>query len=440
MSSFVANNAVLNAAATPFTPSFEANAPYDVEQHLYDSPANIAHDNQVAISFLTAHNAPAEFWEQAGYEDPRLSGPRVQAAHPGAVLLLDAMEREWEDRIAKLEKRVDLMHLSSDISDTNVTGLIAPTPLASPQSSLHHRQDQGVPLPPSPPWSPAPVRQMVERSQKKKNRKNPMTRSGQRCRPSDKSRQVRMKLKVEVAGLQDRYGVTHTGNIGTMLMDEIAHVNEHIDSHREEIENIEKDVSKLHEWTMLMDDATEKQAADINLLKGEMIMLKDLVQGLIAQTGRMEDDRVHLTCCLSELTREVRDLQRKCQGEEVRVEEEEPMILEQAESPPAQFVVLVKGQLIPINDEVIEIHEEEFYRNVRVVHRDTPCPCGRGLHWGQTQFSGPRHCKYIVRKWKMCLAMTHLVHHKYIQNVQANFLRELPAQEMLSTFMVFLVM
>src|ERR1700709_522677 len=96
--------------------------------------------------------------------------------------------------------------LSSDISDTNVTGLVAPTPLASPQSSLRHRQDQGVPLPPSPPWSPAPVRQMVERSQKKKNRKSPMTRSGQRCHPSDKSRQVRMKLKVEVAGLQDRYG------------------------------------------------------------------------------------------------------------------------------------------------------------------------------------------------------------------------------------------
>src|ERR1700710_2280297 len=97
-------------------------------------------------------------------------------------------------------------HLSSDISDINVTEPIAPIPLLSPQSSLCHRQDQGVPLPPSPPWSPAPVRQMVERSQRKKNRKNPMTRSGQRCRPSDKSRQVRMRLKVEVAGLQDRYG------------------------------------------------------------------------------------------------------------------------------------------------------------------------------------------------------------------------------------------
>jgi hypothetical protein len=111
MSTFVANNAVLNVAATPFTPSFETDAPYDVEQHLYDSPANIAHDNQVAVNFLTAHNAPVEFWEQAGYDDPRLSRPRVQADHPGAVLLLDAMEREREDRIAKLEKRVDLMYV-----------------------------------------------------------------------------------------------------------------------------------------------------------------------------------------------------------------------------------------------------------------------------------------------------------------------------------------
>ncbi|KAF9789540.1 hypothetical protein BJ322DRAFT_1177836 [Thelephora terrestris] len=113
MSAPAVNNIALNAAATPFdfTPSFETDAPYLVEQHLYDSPANIAHDNQVAVDFLTAHNAPAEFWEQAGYEDPRLSGPRVAPAHPGAVLLLDRMEREREDRIAKLEKRVDLMYV-----------------------------------------------------------------------------------------------------------------------------------------------------------------------------------------------------------------------------------------------------------------------------------------------------------------------------------------
>ncbi|KAF9781503.1 hypothetical protein BJ322DRAFT_1022916 [Thelephora terrestris] len=173
--------------------------------------------------------------------------------------------------------------------------------------------------------------------------------------------------------------ITHTGNFGTMLADEIAHVNERIDSRCEEIENIEKDVSKLQEWTMLMDNATEKQAADIDLLKGETITLKDLVQSLIIQTGRLEDNRVRLTRCVSELTGEVRDLQRRCQGEEVRVEEEEPMIPEQAKSRPARFVVPVEGQLIPIDDEVIKICKEEFYRNVGVVHRDSPCPHGRGL-------------------------------------------------------------
>ncbi|KAF9778016.1 hypothetical protein BJ322DRAFT_1114554 [Thelephora terrestris] len=229
MSAFDANTAMLNAAATPFTPSFETDAPYVMEQHLYDTPAAIAQDNEASINFLTAHNAPPQFWEEAGYEDPRLD--RFDAPHagargllsrmseaeyndpirahldrPGVPRLLDAMERDREDRIIRLERRMDTMHLSSGTSAINAAELIAPTPPASPQSSLRHRQDQGIHLPPSLPWSPAPVRQMVERSQKKKNRKNPMTRSGQRCRPSDKSRQVRMKLKVEVAGLQDRYG------------------------------------------------------------------------------------------------------------------------------------------------------------------------------------------------------------------------------------------
>ena len=49
---------------------------------------------------------------------------------------------------------------------------------------------------------------MVERTLKKQ-RKSPMTRSGQRCRPSSKSRQVRMRLKLEVASLQEKYGVDY---------------------------------------------------------------------------------------------------------------------------------------------------------------------------------------------------------------------------------------
>jgi hypothetical protein len=46
---------------------------------------------------------------------------------------------------------------------------------------------------------------MVERTSKKP-RKSPMTRSGQRCHPSSKSCQVQMRLKLEVANLQDKYG------------------------------------------------------------------------------------------------------------------------------------------------------------------------------------------------------------------------------------------
>ncbi|KAF9790305.1 hypothetical protein BJ322DRAFT_1017051 [Thelephora terrestris] len=82
-------------------------------------------------------------------------------------------------------------------------------------------------------------------------------------------------------------------------------------------------------------------------LKGEMITLKDLIRGLVAQmnlipslvdqVSRLEDDRVRLTRCVSELTGEVRDLQRRRNKPEVRVEEEELMIPERAESPPAHF-------------------------------------------------------------------------------------------------------
>ncbi|KAF9789375.1 hypothetical protein BJ322DRAFT_1177384 [Thelephora terrestris] len=195
MSAYVANNALLNAAATPFdfSPSLETDAPLNVEQHLYDTPANIAHDNQVAVDFLVTHNAPAEFWEQAGWA-------------PGVTPMQDAMEQEREDRILKLERRMDVMSLSSDTLVIDAMERTAPTQLLTPLSSLRRLQDRGVPLPQSPPWSPVPSRQLVERTQKN-SRKSPMTRTGQRCRPSDKSQQVRMKLKVEVAGLQDRYGV-----------------------------------------------------------------------------------------------------------------------------------------------------------------------------------------------------------------------------------------
>jgi hypothetical protein len=89
------------------------------------------------------------------------------------------------------------------------------------------------------------------------------------------------------------------------------------------------------------------------------------------------------------LTGEVRDLQRRCNEPEVRVEEEEPMIPSRAESPAARFAVRYENRLVPIDDEVVEIQEEEFYRNVGVVRRDTPrpgytpgvAPPHGGCHW-----------------------------------------------------------
>jgi hypothetical protein len=123
--SFNTNAALLDAVATPFAPSFETDAPYDVEQHLYDSPAAIARDNEVAIDFLTTHNAPPQFWEAASYEDPRLD--HLEAPHAGArrllssmaeaeyrprvTPLLDAMEQEREDRILRLERRMNTMYV-----------------------------------------------------------------------------------------------------------------------------------------------------------------------------------------------------------------------------------------------------------------------------------------------------------------------------------------
>ncbi|KAF9782444.1 hypothetical protein BJ322DRAFT_1111308 [Thelephora terrestris] len=186
--------------------------------------------------------------------------------------------------------------------------------------------------------------------------------------------------------------VIHTGNVGSMLMDEIAHVNERVDGRQDEIENLEKDVAVLQDWTMKTDDAAEKQAADLDMLKGEMITLKDLVRSLIAKTGELEDDKVRLTRRISELTGEVRDLQRRCNEPEVRVEEEEgeevlhragsPIIPNRAESPPACLLVRHENRLVPIDDEVIEIGSDEFYQNVGVVRRDTPRPEFVSTSWG----------------------------------------------------------
>ncbi|KAF9783179.1 hypothetical protein BJ322DRAFT_1110067 [Thelephora terrestris] len=133
------------------------------------------------------------------------------------------------------------------------------------------------------------------------------------------------------------------------------------------------------------------QGTDIDLLKGELTTLKDLVRALVTKTGELEDGKVRLTRHVSELTGEVRDLQRRCNEPEVRVEEEElevphragsPIIPNRAESPPARLLVRHENRLVPVDDEVIEIGSDEFYQNVGVVRRDTPRPEFVSTPWG----------------------------------------------------------
>ncbi|KAF9784734.1 hypothetical protein BJ322DRAFT_1021421 [Thelephora terrestris] len=134
------------------------------------------------------------------------------------------------------------------------------------------------------------------------------------------------------------------------------------------------------------EDSIVRQGANIDLLKGELTTLKDLVRALITKTGELEDHKVRLTRRISELTGEVRDLQRRCNRPEVQVEEEELEVLEQAESPPAHLVVQYKNRLVPIDDEVVEIQEEEFYRNVRV-EDDSP-DHGYGYDFAEEPMAG----------------------------------------------------
>ncbi|KAF9780639.1 hypothetical protein BJ322DRAFT_1023869 [Thelephora terrestris] len=171
--------------------------------------------------------------------------------------------------------------------------------------------------------------------------------------------------------------VIHTSNVGTMLMDELAYVQAQVDSRKEDIAALEEWKGTAQDIMQGQEDVIVRQGADIDMLKGEFVTLKDLIRGLITKTGELEDDKVLLTRRVSELTGEVRDLQRRCNEPEVRVEEEELEVPERAESPPARLLVQYKNRLIPIDDEVVEIREEEFYRNVGVVRRDTPHPVRR---------------------------------------------------------------
>ncbi|KAF9784395.1 hypothetical protein BJ322DRAFT_1021161 [Thelephora terrestris] len=168
--------------------------------------------------------------------------------------------------------------------------------------------------------------------------------------------------------------VIHTNNVGTMLMDELAYAQTRIDNRKEATKKLEEWKESMQDVIHGQEDSIIRQLADIDLLKGELTTLKDLVRALVTKTGELEDDKVRLTRRVSELTREVRELQRRCSEPEVRIEEEEPMIPHRAKSPPARFVVPVEGRLVLIDDEVIKIGSDKFYENLGVVRCDTPRP------------------------------------------------------------------
>jgi hypothetical protein len=61
--------------------------------------------------------------------------------------------------------------------------------------------------------------------------------------------------------------VIHTGNVGSMLMDEITHVNERVDGRREEIEKLEKEFLGCHEGILKIEDEQEQHGMAIDRLK-----------------------------------------------------------------------------------------------------------------------------------------------------------------------------
>ncbi|KAF9779342.1 hypothetical protein BJ322DRAFT_1024699 [Thelephora terrestris] len=102
--------------------------------------------------------------------------------------------------------------------------------------------------------------------------------------------------------------VIHTSNVGTMLMDELAYVQARVDSRKEDIAKLEEWKGTTQDIMQGQEDVIVRQGADINMLKGEFVTLKDLIRSLVTKTGELEDDKVRLTRCISELTREVWDL------------------------------------------------------------------------------------------------------------------------------------
>jgi hypothetical protein len=86
--------------------------------------------------------------------------------------------------------------------------------------------------------------------------------------------------------------VIHTSNVGTMLMDELAYVQARVDSRKEDITKLEEWKGTAQDIMQGQEDVIVRQGANIDMLKGEFVTLKDLIRSLVTKTGELEDNKV----------------------------------------------------------------------------------------------------------------------------------------------------
>jgi hypothetical protein len=86
--------------------------------------------------------------------------------------------------------------------------------------------------------------------------------------------------------------ITHTNNVGVMLMDELTYAQTRIDSRKEDVKKLEEWKDSMQDVIHGQEDSIVRQSADIDLVKGELVTLKDLVRALVTKTGELEDDKV----------------------------------------------------------------------------------------------------------------------------------------------------
>jgi hypothetical protein len=97
---------------------------------------------------------------------------------------------------------------------------------------------------------------------------------------------------METFGSIFKSSVVHTNNVGTMLMDELAYAQTLIDNRKEAVKKLEDWKESAQDIIHGQEDSIVWQAADIDLVKGELMTLKDLVRVLVTKTNKLMDDKV----------------------------------------------------------------------------------------------------------------------------------------------------